>query len=303
MEIPHRELVSNGPMKNTNVKSQAQQPEMPRINPRETFKTIAVGLILVLAFTNFKYVTDLIVNLLILIYQFVGHNFGIAIILLTILIRLLTWPLNAQQMKGAKAMQDLQTDKDWLAIQKKYAKDKEKLASEQMRLYREKGINPFGSCLPTLIQFPILFALIPSITYAIGSTPLSILNLSSSLYSFQDAAALVPLNSNFLGFDLGLPERTPFLGFSIPVLALTVALTTYVQSKLTMPATANPNDQSAATTKMMSIYMPVMLYLFSVNYASGLSIYFVTSNLLAIVQYGLQGKANWRSLLPGGQKS
>src|SRR5262245_66434358 len=100
---------------------------------------------------------------MILIYSLVGQNFGIALILFTILIRLITWPLNAQQMKGASAMQQLQNDKEWLAIQKKYAKDREKLAQEQMRIYREKGINPFGSCLPTLIQFTILFALIPSI--------------------------------------------------------------------------------------------------------------------------------------------
>src|SRR5215210_5861926 len=108
-------------------------------------------------------------SVLLWIYDVIGHNFGIAIILFTILIRIVTWPLNAQQMKGASAMQNLQNDKEWQDIQKKYAKDKEKLAQEQMRVYREKGINPFGSCLPTLIQFPILFALIPSITFAIGS--------------------------------------------------------------------------------------------------------------------------------------
>ena len=288
-------------MKNITPQAQAQRPELPQGFSRETLKTVAVIAVLVLAFTNFSTVINFLVNVLILIYRGVG-DFGIAIILLTILIRLITWPLNAQQMKGAKAMQDLQTDKDWLAIQKKYAKDREKLAQEQMRLYREKGINPFGSCLPTLIQFPILFALIPSITYAIGSTPLSILKLSNSLYSFQDVAALVPLDSRFLWMDLGLPERTLILGLSIPVLALIVALTTYVQTKLTMPASTNSTDQSAATMKMMSIYMPVMLYFFSVNYASGLSVYFVASNILSIIQYALMGKVNWRNLLPGGQK-
>ena len=199
-------------------------------------------------------------------------------------------------------MQALQTDKEWLAIQKKYEKDREKLAQEQMRIYRERGINPFGSCLPTLIQFPILFALIPSITYAIGSTPLSLLKLSRSLYEFQNAATLIPLNSKFLWMDLGLPERTLLLGFSIPVLALIVGLTTYVQTKLTMPPSANPNDQAAQTSKMMAIYMPVMLFFFSVNYASGLAVYFITSNILAIVQYAMMGKVNWRNLLPGGQK-
>ena len=288
-------------MKNPGNQTQAQaaRPELPQGFASGTLKTVAVVAILVLAFSNFGMVINFVVNILIFIYTYVNESFGIAIILLTILIRLVTWPLNAQQMKGAKAMQDLQTDKEWIAIQKKYAKDREKLAQEQMRLYREKGINPFGSCLPTLIQFPILFALIPAITYAIGSTPLSILKLSNSLYSFQNVAALVPLNNKFLGIDLGLPERTIIFGLSIPILALTVALTTYIQTKLTMPPSGGSNDQAAATSRMMSIYMPVMLYLFSVNYASGLSIYFVASNILSIVQYALMGRVNWRNLLPG----
>ena len=289
-------------MKNSSNKPQVQQPVLPQGFSTETLKTVGVIAILVLAFMRFNDVVGIMVNIMIFIYSLVGHNFGIAIILFTILVRLVTWPLNAQQMKGATAMQDLQNDKEWQGIQKKYEKDKEKLAQEQMRIYRERGINPFGSCLPTLIQFPILFTLIPSITYAIGSTPLSMLRLSRYLYSFQNVTSLVPLNSSFLGMDLGLPERTAIFGLSIPLLALIVGLTTYVQSKLTMPVSANPNDQSAATSKMMSIYMPVMLYFFSVNYASGLSVYFVVSNVLSIIQYAMMGKVNWRNLLPGGQK-
>lgn len=292
-------------MKNPTNPTQGQAPQMPQINPRETLKTFAVIAILVLAFSNFSLVVDLVVNLLIFIYQLVGKNFGIAIILLTVLIRLATWPLNAQQMKSSKAMQELQNDKEWLGIQKKYAKDREKLAQEQMRLYRERGINVFGSCLPTMIQFPILFALIPSITYAIGSYPLSILKLSKSLDAFglQDVVSLIPLNSKFLGIDMGLPEKTLIFGVGVPLLAITVALTTFVQTKLTMPPSTNPNDQSAATGKMMSIYMPIMLFMFSLNYAAGLSVYFVASNILSIVQYAMMGKVNWRNLLPGGNKS
>ena len=291
-------------MKNPENKPQPKQPELPQGFSTETLKTIAVIGLLVLAFTNWNAVIAVMVNAMILIYRIVGHNFGFAIILFTILIRVITWPLNAQQMKGATAMQDLQNDKEWQAIQKKYAKDPEKKNQEMMRIYRERGINPFGSCLPTLIQFPILFALIPTITYAIGSTPLSLLRLSGYAYSFQNVASLLPLNSKFLWMDLGLPERTLLLGFSIPVLALIVGLTTYVQTKLTMPPAADPgaNDQAAATSKMMGIYMPVMLFFFSLNYASGLAVYFITSNLLAIVQYAMMGKVNWRNLLPGGQK-
>jgi YidC/Oxa1 family membrane protein insertase len=244
-------------------------------------------------------------NLLLWIYSLLAGipgAFGWAIILFTIVIRIVTWPLNAQQMKGAQAMQEMQNDKEWQAIQKKYAKDREKLAQEQMRIYKEKGINPFGSCLPTLIQFPIIIGLYQAIIHAMASAPLSLLNLARSVYPFLDVASLIPLNSRFLWMDLGQPESIPIFGFNFPTLAVIVAITTYIQSKLTMPASTNPGDQSAAMSKTMSIYMPLLLGYFALTFASGLSVYFITSNLLGILQYAMQGKANWRNLLPGGDK-
>ena len=250
-------------------------------------------------------------NLLLWIYSVlvdVPGAFGWSIILFTIVIRAVTWPLNAQQLKGAQAMQELNNDKDWQAIQKKYAKDKEKLAQEQMRVYKEKGINPFGSCLPTLIQFPIIIGLYQSIIRALATAPLGLLQLARSVYPTLSAAALIPLNSRFLWMDLALPEGIPlpfevsFLPNGLPTLALIVAVTTFIQSKLTMPASSNPGDQSAAMGKTMSIYMPLLLGYFALTFASGLSVYFITSNLLGIFQYAVTGRANWRNLLPGGDK-
>jgi YidC/Oxa1 family membrane protein insertase len=252
---------------------------------------------------------SIFVNTLLWIYNMVGQNFGVAIILFTILIKGLTWPLNASQLKSAKAMQDMQNDKDWQAIQKKYAKDKEKLAQEQMRVYKEKGINPFSSCLPTLIQLPVIFALYQSITRSLATTPLALLQLTRSIGSFLDVSTIIPLNSRFLWMDLGLPEgilipglNISFLPNGIPTLAIIVALATYVQTKLTTPPTANPNDQSAAMTKMMAIYMPLLLGWFALTFPSGLAVYFIISNLLGIAQYAMMGRANWRGLLPGGNK-
>jgi len=237
---------------------------------------------------------SIFINVLLWIYNIIGQNFGVAIILFTILIRIVTWPLNAQQMKSAKAMQDLQNDEDWKKIQKKYAKDKEKLAQEQMRVYREKGINPFGSCLPTLIQFPIIIALYQSIIRALASTPLDLLKLSRSINTdLLDVANLIPLNSKFLWMNLGQPE--PFY-----ILAIIVAVTTYIQSKLTLPPSANPNDQSAAMGQSMTYTMPLMLGWFALTFPSGLAVYFITSNVLGIIQYAAQGKANWSNLLPKG---
>jgi YidC/Oxa1 family membrane protein insertase len=260
-----------------------------------------------------QFILNPFTNVLLFIYNIIGGNFGIAIILFTILIRAITWPLNAQQLKGAKVMQDLQKDKEWLDIQKKYAKDREKLASEQMRIYKDRGINPFASCLPTLIQFPIIIGLYQSITHALAATPLGLLQLARSIYpSILNSALLIPLNSKFLWMDLGRPEgipfpagfSLPFLPFGFPTLAIIVAITTYLQTKLTMPPSAGgPNDQSAAMNSMMSIYMPLLLGYFALNFASGLAVYFVTSNVLGIVQYASMGRVNWRNLLPGGDKT
>ena len=250
-------------------------------------------------------------NLLLWIYSLLANvpgAFGWSIILFTIAIRAITWPLNAQQLKGAQAMQSLNEDKEWQKIQKKFAKDKEKLAQEQMRIYKEKGINPFSSCLPTLIQFPVIIGLYQSIIRALASSPLSLLQLARNLYPTLSVAALIPLNSRFLWMDLALPEGIPlpfeisFLPNGFPTLALVVAVTTYIQSKLTMPASANPGDQSAAMGKTMSIYMPLLLGYFALTFASGLSVYFITSNLIGIFQYAVTGRANWRNLLPGGGK-
>ncbi len=245
-------------------------------------------------------------NTLLWIYDMLGHGphlFGLAIILFTILIKVITWPLNASQVKGAQAMQELQNDKDWQEIQKKYAKDKEKLAQEQMRVYKEKGINPFASCLPTLVQFPIIIGLYQSITRALSATPFDMLKLARSIYPFQNVENIIPLNSKFLWMDLGRPESIQILGFALPTLAIIVAITTYIQSKLTMPTSTNPNDQSAQMSSMMSIYMPLLLGWFALNFASGISVYFIVSNLLGIVQYAATGRANWSNLLPGGNKN
>ncbi len=250
-------------------------------------------------------------NTLLWIYDVIGHNFGVAIILFTILIRLITWPLNAQQLKSAKVMQELNQDKEWQDIQKKYAKDREKLAQEQMRIYKERGVNPFASCIPTLIQFPIIIGLYQAIISALGATPLGLLNLARSIYPFLNAAGLIPLNSKFLWMDLGRPEgiplpagiSIPFLQYGFPTLAIIVAVTTYMQTKVTMPATGGgPNDQSAAMGNMMAIYMPLLLGYFALNYASGLAVYFITSNAVGIFQYAMMGRVNWRNLLPGGNK-
>ncbi|NLG97483.1 MAG: YidC/Oxa1 family membrane protein insertase [Chloroflexi bacterium] len=239
------------------------------------------------------------INALLFIYTVVGQNFGIAIILFTILIRLITHPLMVQQIKGSQGMQELQRNEKWLEIQKKYKDDKERLAQEQMKLYKELGINPFASCLPLLIQFPIIIGLYQAIIQGMSNTPMDMLKLSRHIYpGFLDPAQVIPLNNHFLWMNLGQPERLYVFGIGIPVLAILVVITTFLQSRLITPP-SNPGDQTAQMTGMMNLYMPIFMGYLAFTLASGLSLYFVVSNVFGILQYALLGKANWKSLLPG----
>ncbi|MBM3144919.1 MAG: YidC/Oxa1 family membrane protein insertase [Chloroflexi bacterium] len=242
---------------------------------------------------------SLMINILLYIYSFVGQDFGLAIILFTILVRLVTYPLNTQQVKQSKAMQELQENKKWQEAQKKYKNDKEKLAQEQMKLYKELGVNPFGSCLPTLIQFPIIIGLYQAIIRALAVSPLQLLNLSKHI---NDGADLIPLNKNFLWMDLSLPEKDfglAIAGFGIPILAIIVVVTSYMQTKLmTPPGSVGASDQSAQMSKMMNLYMPIFMGWLAYSFSSGLALYFVVSNLATILQYALMGRLDWGNLLP-----
>lgn len=231
-------------------------------------------------------------NVLLFIYNLLGQNFGLAIIVFTILVRLATYPLTAQQNKSMRAQQQMQSSKKWQDIQKKYKDDREKLAQEQMKLFQELGINPLGSCLPTLIQFPIIIALYWSITRALASTPIELLNFARGI-SLPNVADLIPLNSSFLWMDLGQPERLfiPGVPWGIPVLAILVMVTSYLQTKMMSP-TSGGNDQAAAMSRSMTIYMPLLMGYISYIYSAGLALYFVTGNIVSMLQYGLMGRFN-----------
>ena len=98
--------------------------------------------------------------------------------------------------------------------------------------------------------------------------------------------------------DLNQPERLMIFGIGIPVLAVLVVVTTYLQSKLMTPA-AQPGEQGAQMTQAMNLYMPLLMGYLAYSFASGLALYFITSNLVSIGQYAAMGRLNWRNLLPG----
>jgi YidC/Oxa1 family membrane protein insertase len=238
------------------------------------------------------------INALLYIYSLLGNNFGLAIIVFTALIRLITFPLTYQQQKSTQKMQELQGSKKFQEIQKKYKKDKAKLQEEQMKLYREMGINPFGGCLPLLIQFPIIIGLYQAIIQSLADAPLQLFQLAQHIYP-AIPSALIPLKSHFLWMDLGTPERLviPGIPIGIPVLTILVVITTWMSTKLTTPPT--PDSQGSQMTQMMALYMPLLLGYFAYTFAAGLALYFVVSNILQVVQYAATGKVDWRSMIPG----
>jgi YidC/Oxa1 family membrane protein insertase len=217
------------------------------------------------------------INAMLLFYGLLGQQFILAIIALTIVIRILVFPLSLKQQRSMTTLQALQRSKEWQDIQKKYKGDREKLAQEQMRMYREYGVNPAGGCLPTLIQFPVLIGLYQSITRVLAVSPLQLVDLAPRVF-LPGLAALVPLNDRFLWLNLGRPDPI----YLLPIL---VVATTWAQQKLLSPP--NPDPQSASMTQSMQIMMPLMFGLFALSFSSALSIYFVVSNVVGVAQYGI----------------
>jgi len=240
---------------------------------------------------------DIIVNpfitVLLFLYQILGGNVVLAIVVFTILVRLATYPLTLKQQRSAKAMQELQPELK--KLQEKYKNDREKLAQAQMQLWREHGASPLAGCLPLLIQFPILIGLYRAIVATLAATPLQLLDLSGRIW-VPDLSNLVPLDNKFLWLNLAVPDP-------LYVLPILVVVTTWLQQKLLMPTTPTSSggdksaDQAAAMTRQMTTLMPIMFGFFALSFASGLSIYFIASNLIGIAQYAMMGKIDIRQLL------
>jgi YidC/Oxa1 family membrane protein insertase len=238
----------------------------------------------------FDFIAYPLANFILLLYAYLGHNTVVAIAVLTLIINLAMLPLTLSQQRSSRKMQELQPEME--KLKKKYGKDQERLSQETMKLYKEKGINPAGGCLPLLIQMPIWFGLLGAIRYCIPSTPLEMFQFSRNIYYWLPGViGLVPLQSTFLGMDLGQPPNMiQWWSYALPLL---VGLTSWLQQKLLTPSTPSstssdsPPSQTEMMTKQMQIMMPLMFMMFTINYATGLSIYFIISSLIRIVQYYL----------------
>jgi YidC/Oxa1 family membrane protein insertase len=181
-------------------------------------------------------------------------SYGLAILFLTILIKLLLYPLSQKQMKSMKRMQEIQPKIK--EIQEKYKKNPEKANRAIMELYQQHKINPLAGCLPLLIQMPVLIALF------------------QALQQFQYA----DLGSSFFWIP-HLKNPDPY--FIVPVL---VGCATYLQSKLSMAKSDQDNPQLAATKPMMLYFMPIFIGFMSVKFPAGLGLYWIFFSVLGLLQ-------------------
>jgi len=241
-----------------------------------------------------------ITNALIVLNNLVLGNFGVAIIIFTLVMRLLTMPLTMRQIRSSRALSALQPKIQ--ELQKKY-KDPKRRQEETMKFYREAGVNPLGCLLPMLVQFPIWIALYRALRITVGGTPESFLDLSQRLYPWSYIEKALPLENHFIWMDLGQPDTTW-------ILALIVFASTYVQQRLATPPTTDPRTQS--TNQMMLWMMPLMFAFFTLQVPSGLGVYWAMSNIVGVIMYSFvygPRQINWRTVIlppsaaPAGQQA
>jgi YidC/Oxa1 family membrane protein insertase len=179
------------------------------------------------------------------------------------------------------------------------------MSQEQMRLYKEYGVNPVGGCLPLLIQFPIFIALYQAIIHALAATPMQLIDLSGRLL-IPGLDSNIPLRNTFLGMNLTQPPV--IAGLDLPsivgiALVVLVVATTWLQFKVTMPQQPPSEDgkpnQAAAMSQSMGTIMPLMYGFFALSFSIGISVYFIVSNVVGIVQYAMMGRANFSNIIPG----
>jgi YidC/Oxa1 family membrane protein insertase len=244
-------------------------------------------------------------------------NYGVAIILLTAAVKLVTLPLSIKSTRSMQAMQKVQPEMK--RLQAKYKGDRQKLNEEMMKLYQEHGVNPLGGCLPLVLQMPVLIALL-QVFRGCGKvlrrgqvcppnqTGLALLPKGSALYK-----AIIAGHAGFLGMHLGLSPlqayRTEGILTSIPyfLLIAVMAFTSWVQQKQMTSMQSTPQPAQA---QMISRLMVFMFPLFAVAWPMALGLYWTTQNLLTIGQQKLLlggvgkgglgggGKGGWLSKFP-----
>jgi len=247
-----------------------------------------------------------LVNALIFFYKIFG-NLGVAIILLTIMLKIILIPLTRPSLEVSRKMAALGPEIE--KLKRKHAKDKQAFAQAQMDLYRKNGINPAAGCLPQIIQLVVLIALYQVFIQVLGNNGEKVIpGLNEVLYSPLRLSSETRINLDFLYLNLSRPDVFQFQGISFPGLFLLLAaLTQFLSSKMMQPiletekevaqGTKEKTDDMAAMMQSQMLYLfPLMTILFGFTFPSGLILYwFIFSSLQLIQQYLTNG---WGGLTP-----
>jgi YidC/Oxa1 family membrane protein insertase len=216
-----------------------------------------------------------IYNLLIFLYNIIpGHDLGLAIILLTILIKLILYPLSAKTIKSQKALSDLGPKME--ALKAKYKDKKEQMGQELMKLYKENKINPLSSCLPLLIQLPFLIAVYQVFRHGLTDGSMD------SLYSFiSNPGTLNPISFGFI--DLSQPNWYLAILTGIAQFIQTSMLSTKKAPKIAGSGAKDENLMSEMN-KSMKYFMPIVTVIIGVSLPAGLTFYWLVTTVLTVVQ-------------------
>ncbi len=230
-----------------------------------------------------------LINSLILLDRLALGQFGLAIIVFTLVLRLVTLPFTLRQLHSTRALQSIAPRQQ--EIQKKY-KDPKRRQEEIMKLYREAGINPLGCVFPLAIQMVVFIALYRALVHLVGGSPESLIGLGERVYPWSFLTESIPLEQHFLWLNLGRPDTTLIL----PILT---GVSTYLQQKLTQTPATTPQQQQQQ--QMMNWMMPLFLVWITLTLPSGVGVYWVASNLFGVLtSYYFYGRRSfrWRDLLP-----
>ena len=216
-----------------------------------------------------------IMNGLIVLAHSVSDNYGVAIILFTLIVRVITYPLTLRQLRATRGMQEMQPRMQ--EIQKKY-KDPKRRQEELMKVYREAGFNPLGCLWPLLVQMPIWIALYQVLRRTLGDTPEQLLRLSADLYDWAYITSAIPINREFLFWDLGASS----LQQSLP-LAILVGATAYIQQKVSTARMGPRDERSESMNRTMLWMMPFMFGFFTLQVPAGLGLYWLVTSIFTII--------------------
>lgn len=229
-----------------------------------------------------------LLNLLIVFYHLLFENLGFAIIAVTVIIKIVTYPLTKPSIIAAQKQRELQPQIQ--KLKQKY-KNKQEFAQKQMELFKQNGINPLSGCLPQIIQLVVIIALYSAFTHLLDSNGVSISEVNSLLYNFDylKFSEFATLNTKFLYLNLAKADQF----YIMPVLA---AASQFLLSKYMMKSskplekpikdtTDKKDDFMYNMQEQMMYMMPIMTLIIGISLPSGLVLYWFVSTLLAVFQY------------------